>query len=66
MKILIILLQPHIGNSLDDDWVMELEDIVEGDGFWFKGARYGWDWGKFERKKKVGIWEEEEDWKFGF
>jgi hypothetical protein len=30
---------------------MELEDIVEGYGFCFKGARYGINWGKFERKK---------------
>jgi len=30
MNILIILLQPHIGNSFDDDWEMEWEDIVDG------------------------------------
>jgi hypothetical protein len=32
---------------------MELEDIVEGYEFWFKGVEYGIDWGKFERKKKT-------------
>ena len=59
-----ILLQPHTGNPFDDDWVTELEDIVERDYFGSRAQGMGGIGESmrgrrrliFERKKKTECW----------
>jgi len=65
MNIHVIFLQPHRGNSFDDDWEMEWEDIVEGNGVFLQGRKL-WEIGESLRARRNKEQWEEEDGKFGF